>query len=81
MQRNIVFWLLATVFLATVSFAEAQQSKKVPRIVYFSASSAASQASRLEVFKQGLRDLGFSKVRSPLTCPWNSRSSSSLLSI
>ena len=50
--------VLAT-FAMCGAVAQAQQSKKVPRIVYFSAGSAASQASRLEVFKQGLRDLGY----------------------
>ena len=37
----------------------AQQQSKPARIAYFSAGTAPSQASRLEVFKQGLRDLGY----------------------
>ena len=37
----------------------AQQQWKPARIAYFSAGTAPSQASRLEVFKQGLRDLGY----------------------
>jgi len=45
--------------LALCSSVEAQQPAKVPRIAYFSAGSASSQASRLEVFKQGLRELGY----------------------
>jgi putative ABC transport system substrate-binding protein len=37
----------------------AQQQSKPARIAYFSAGTAPSQASRLEVFKQALRDLGY----------------------
>jgi hypothetical protein len=32
MTRKILIWLLATILLATVSFGEAQQAAKVPRI-------------------------------------------------
>ena len=32
MTRKIVFWLLATVLLATASLAQAQQPAKIPRI-------------------------------------------------
>jgi len=41
--------------------AQAQQPKKVPRIAYFSAGSASSQASRLDVFRQGLQELGYTE--------------------
>lgn len=37
----------------------AQQQSKPARIAYFSAGTAPSQASRLEAFKQALRDLGY----------------------
>jgi putative tryptophan/tyrosine transport system substrate-binding protein len=53
--------LLPVVLLAVAVIAEAQQAKKVPRIAYFSAGSASSQASRLDVFRQGLRDLGYAE--------------------
>jgi putative ABC transport system substrate-binding protein len=62
MTKSILFWLLATVLLPTVSPAEAQQPKKVPRIGYLSALSAASGSAgsgRLEAFRQGLRELGY----------------------
>ena len=32
MNKKIVIWLLTAVLLATVSFAQAQEPKKVPRI-------------------------------------------------
>jgi putative ABC transport system substrate-binding protein len=59
MKRKIVIWILATVFLATVPLAEAQQPTKVPRIGFQSAASPSANAARIEAFRQGLRDLGY----------------------
>ena len=39
--------------------AEAQQPKKVPRIGYLTVSTPSAQASRVEAFRQGLRDFGY----------------------
>jgi putative ABC transport system substrate-binding protein len=47
--------------LALCSSAWPQQPKKIPRIAFFSAGSVSSQSSRLEVFKEGLRDLGYAE--------------------
>ena len=59
--------LLATVFLATVSPAEAQQAKKIPRIAYVTGLSDASKsASRDEAFWQRFRDLGYSAGKNVL---------------
>jgi putative tryptophan/tyrosine transport system substrate-binding protein len=51
--------LVAVVLLAVAVIAEAQQPKKVPRIGFLTASSASSQASRLDAFRQSLRELGY----------------------
>jgi putative ABC transport system substrate-binding protein len=59
MSRKIFGWLLATGLLTTFSLAEAQQSKKVPRIGYLSVLSPSSDSARLEAFRQGLRELGY----------------------
>ena len=59
MRRTLHSLVLATVFLATVSFAEAQQPTKVPRIGYLSNASLSAQAARVEAFRQGLRELGY----------------------
>jgi len=59
MNRKIVNCLLPTVLLLTVSLAEAQQAKKVYRIGYLSAVSPSAEASRLDGFRQALRDLGY----------------------
>src|SRR5215468_1048952 len=48
-------WLVTLLFLATVTFAEAQQPKKVPRIGYLTDIGSAPA----EAFVQGLRDLGY----------------------
>jgi putative ABC transport system substrate-binding protein len=51
--------LVVVVLLAVAVIAEAQQAKKVPRIGFLTATSASSQAPRLEAFRQGLKDLGY----------------------
>ena len=59
MKKKITVVILWAMTFALFLPAQAQQPAKVPRIAYFSAGSASSQASRLEVFRQGLRDLGY----------------------
>ena len=49
--------MLTTVHAGTVSAAEAQQPKKVPRIGYL--SIASSSDFRSEAIRQGLRELGY----------------------
>ena len=61
MSKIVIRLTLCTMLYALCSSAEAQQPAKVPRVAYFSAGSASSQASRLEVFKQGLRNLGYAE--------------------
>jgi putative ABC transport system substrate-binding protein len=58
MRESILFWLLTSV-LTTVMLAEAQQPKKVPRVGYLSASSAAEASSRTAAFREGMRELGY----------------------
>jgi putative ABC transport system substrate-binding protein len=55
---------IALTFALGVTVAEAQQAKKVPRIGYLSASSAADAAQRTEAFRQGLRALGYVEGKS-----------------
>src|SRR5213594_895713 len=59
MNRRIVVWLLATVFLANVSIAEAQQPKKVPRIGYLSGAGPARESASFEAIRLALRELGY----------------------
>ena len=59
MNKRIVCFVLGAMLFALCFTAGAQQSTNVPRIAYVTASSASMQARRFEVFRQGLRDLGY----------------------
>ena len=59
MIRRIVVCLLPTVLLLTVSLAQAQQPKKVPRIGYLSPFDPASDSTRVEAIRLALRELGY----------------------
>ncbi len=54
-----ILWFVFCILLLTLSVAEAQQPKKVPRIGYLAAASPSADAPRLEAFRQGLRELGY----------------------
>jgi putative ABC transport system substrate-binding protein len=58
MTKKILVWLLVTFFIANVSVAHAQQPTKIPRIGYLG-GSAASGTTRIDAFRQGLRELGY----------------------
>jgi putative tryptophan/tyrosine transport system substrate-binding protein len=59
MIKQILFCLLVTVFLFTVSSVKAQQPTKIPRIGYLGGGSPSSNPARIEAFRQGLRELGY----------------------
>jgi putative tryptophan/tyrosine transport system substrate-binding protein len=59
MSGKVVVWLLATLLLATVSTAEAQQPKKVPLIGYLYQGDRTSDSTRIEAIKLALRELGY----------------------
>lgn len=62
MRKGIFIFLLATVILAWVNLAEAQQAGKVPRIEYLrSTDSPGSPSRRWKAFRQDLRDQGYIK--------------------
>ena len=59
MMRQM-FWVpLCALLLALGVPVDAQQPKKISRVGYLAAVSAAADAPRLEAFRQGLRDLGY----------------------
>src|SRR5215467_13682788 len=62
-NKRLVIWLVTIFFLATVSFAEAQQPKKLPHIGYLASDS---RAPTREAFRQGLRDFGYIEGQSIL---------------
>src|SRR5687767_6621185 len=51
--------VIAFVIVVTGAVAQAQQPKKVPRIGYLSSVSPSAGSSRIEAFRQGLRELGY----------------------
>ena len=59
LSKQVLSWLLATVILATVSMADAQQPKKVPQIGYLTTTFAAEVTGRVDALRQGLRQVGY----------------------
>jgi putative tryptophan/tyrosine transport system substrate-binding protein len=60
MRKTIQVLTLCSLLLAPCSSAQAQQPKKVPRIVFIGPGSAASaSAAYYDSFRQGLRELGY----------------------
>jgi putative ABC transport system substrate-binding protein len=58
MRKKIIGLTLCALLFASSYPAEAQQAKKIPRIGFLFVGSRDQQA-HLEVFRQGLRDLGY----------------------
>jgi hypothetical protein len=58
MRKKIFGLTLSTMLFALCFPAEAQQTKKVPRIGYLMSSCSGSVPTR-EAFRQGLRELGY----------------------
>ena len=61
MIKKILFWQLATVLLTTAPVAQAQQPAKIPRIGFLASGSPSTMSSRIEAFRQGLRQLGYTE--------------------
>src|SRR6266545_2950709 len=59
MRKNFFCLSLCAMLFALCSFAETQQAGKIPRIGHLSGSSLSAMAPRIELFKQGLRELGY----------------------
>jgi len=51
--------VIAFVLVVTGAVAQAQQTKKIPRIGFLASGSASSDAAWIEAFRQGLRELGY----------------------
>jgi hypothetical protein len=60
MKKAALLSILSVVVkLAAVVTAEAQQPAKAPRIGFLITSSPSTIASRMDAFRQGLRELGY----------------------
>src|SRR6187200_3213756 len=58
-MMSILFWLMTSILLGTVSPAHTQQPKKFPRIGFLFIGS--KDQPHLESFRQGLQELGYSE--------------------
>jgi putative tryptophan/tyrosine transport system substrate-binding protein len=58
-NKKLLFSLVATLILAALHTAGAQQPKKVPRIGLLSSGSVSSTKEGAEAFRQGLKELGY----------------------
>jgi putative ABC transport system substrate-binding protein len=61
MKTKIVVISLFTLFMASIHLTEAQEPKKTPQIGYQSGGSASAAAPRIDAFRQGLRELGYTE--------------------
>jgi putative tryptophan/tyrosine transport system substrate-binding protein len=59
MQKRITLWLLATLFLANVALADAQQTGKIFRVGFLDSSTASGIAVLVDAFRQELNKLGW----------------------
>src|SRR4030095_13381209 len=59
--KRVSFFALCALLFTLCLFAEAQQTKKIPRIGYLTLASASSNLARRDAFLAGLRDLGYSE--------------------
>jgi hypothetical protein len=62
MSGKLIVWLMATILPATVSLAQAQQAKKLPRVGFLVPGTASSISAR----KEGLRELGYAESQNIL---------------
>ena len=53
--------LVAIILLAGAVIAQAQQAGKVPAIRFLVASTASNYVTRIETFRQGMRELGYAE--------------------
>src|SRR5215475_14213674 len=61
MKAKILVYALPALILATIHLAEAQQPKKIPRIGYLGANPRSTSPARIDAFRQGLRELGYTE--------------------
>jgi putative ABC transport system substrate-binding protein len=59
MIKQIIGFILSSLLLAPCFPAQAQQPTKVPMVGYLSTTSHSTNATRIEAFRQGLRELGY----------------------
>jgi putative ABC transport system substrate-binding protein len=61
-KRHLIL-LLTSAFFLSASFAQAQPEQKIPRIAILLAAGTGSNPSRIDAFRQGLREHGYVEGR------------------
>jgi putative tryptophan/tyrosine transport system substrate-binding protein len=61
MKKNITVLTLSALLFVVIFPAEAQQTKKVPRIGILTGQSSSVASSRVEAFRKGLIELGYTE--------------------
>jgi len=62
-MRTILCLSLTIAMVVAGSIAQAQQSKKIPRIGYLGTNPRSVSRARIDAFRQGLRDLGYVETK------------------
>src|SRR4030095_10010314 len=70
-KAGVLSILFVVVLLAVAVIAEAQQSTKIPRIGFLTATSLSIISARIEALRQGLRELGYVEGKNIVT-EWRS---------
>jgi putative ABC transport system substrate-binding protein len=61
MKTKRVAILVVALVMGLIQFAKAQEPKKLPKIGYLSGGSASAAGPRVDAFRQGLRQLGYTE--------------------
>jgi putative ABC transport system substrate-binding protein len=61
MHTKSIVWLLTTALISIAPLVNAQQAKKIARIGFLVTGSSSSASSRVEAFRQELRELGYAE--------------------
>jgi putative tryptophan/tyrosine transport system substrate-binding protein len=59
MKAKILVYALPALILAGIHLADAQQPKRVPRIGFLVDGTPSTHSTRIEAFREGLRELGY----------------------
>jgi putative ABC transport system substrate-binding protein len=70
-NHELLLWTITALLLACASNVAAQQGGKIPRIGFQLDASPSTLASRLEAFRQGLRELGYTEGKN-IVIEWRS---------
>src|SRR5262245_40468707 len=69
MKKNILVFATCAMLFALCSPVEAQQAAKVPQVGFLITSSPSAIAPRMDVFREGLRELGYEEGKNIVIMP------------